>query len=385
MDRRVSVVKCADYDGCADAVKRAVSMIGGFEELIKPNMRVLIKPNLVARKNPDTAATTHPVLLREVIDECVRLGADVTVAESPGGAYTPQAVKSVYSGCGITNAVKGSGARLYTECSFTEAEYHEGKTVKSFPIIDPVLNAELIISLPKIKTHSMTSYTGAVKNMFGAVPCTHKAELHFRLDDRKAFCSMLVDLYSLINRVPVLTILDGITAMEGDGPTAGERRDLGILLCGMNAHALDLAACFIIGYGIDDVDTLREARERGFIPESAEELDILGEDIRELRVDDFKKPKSHFNLLRLLNLPPRLNSAVIKMLAARPELNPEKCVGCGECFRDCPPKAITMVDSKPRIDRDKCICCFCCQELCPKQAMGIKRPIANRIMLKLLK
>lgn len=385
MNNTVSIVKCESYDKAAAGVSALMEQLGGWDKLIKRGDRVVIKPNLVSRKNPDEAATTHPQVLRAVIDAVEKRGAEVIIAESPGGAYNPAVLKSVYSGCGITDAVEGTGARLNYDCSFKEVQYHEGRTMKSFPIIMPLLDADLIISLPKLKTHAMTSYTGGVKNLFGAIPGTHKAELHFRLDDRKAFCSMLVDLFCCVNRVPVLTIMDGIIGMEGDGPTSGQNRKLGLLLAGMNAHAVDLASCYIIDYRPDEVDTVREAVERGLIPDSALKLDIAGEDISGLVVKDFKKPESHFNLLKLLSLPPSMNRWVINRFAAKPKIDYSNCIGCGECFRDCPPKAIEMRDKRPYIDERKCIKCFCCQELCPKKTIKIHRSWMNRAMLKFLK
>ncbi len=385
MDNKVSIVKCFTYDKAAEGIDKAVGLLGGWDKFIKPGMRVVIKPNLVSRKKPEEAATTHPAVLRAVIEAVTSRGASALIAESPGGAYNAAVLAGVYGGCGITAAVEGTKAKLNYDCSFTEVSCHEGKTVKSFPIIDPILDADLIISLPKLKTHAMTSFTGAVKNMFGTIPGTHKAELHFRLDDRRAFCSMLVDLYCCVNRTPVLSIMDGIVGMEGNGPTSGENRELDIILAGMNAHAVDLAACYIIDYTPDEVDTVKEAYERGLIPKSAVELEILGEDMRKLVVKDYKKPESHFNLLRLLSLPPSVNSWVIKRFAAKPMIDYDGCIGCGECFRDCPPKAIEMVSRRPVINEDKCIKCFCCQELCPQKTIKIKRSWFNRAMLKILR
>lgn len=383
MADKVSVIRCESYSDCRAAIDEALSYIGGMSAYVKKGDRVLIKPNYVAKRRPGDAATTHPAFLHAVIRSAEEAGGIVTVAESPGGAYNAAALRSVYKECGAYEAIEGTNAVLNTDCSFSDAQLPDGKTIRSAQIIDPVLNADVIISLPKLKTHAMTAYTGAVKNLFGVIPGTHKAEMHFRLKDREPFCSMLVDLCERVR--PALSIMDGIWGMEGDGPTSGTSRHMGLVLASANPHALDLAACEMIGYTPDEVATVKEAVGRGLIPKSADGLEIMGERLRDVLIHDVVKPKSHFNLLQLLNLPPKLNSFVEGLLASRPKPDYSMCIGCGECARDCPPKAIRMVDKRPVIDKGECIRCFCCQELCPVHAMKIHRSIVNKFMVKVLK
>lgn len=360
-----------------------MALIGGIERFIKKGDKVVIKPNLVSKKKPEEAVTTNPDFLHAVIVMAERAGGIVTIAESPGGPYNAAALKGVYSVCGVDEAIEGTNAKLNFDTGFTEVRFPEGKTVKNIPIIDPILDADVIISLPKLKTHAMTSYTGAVKNLFGTILGTYKAELHFRLNERKSFCSMLVDLHECVK--PTLSIMDAVWGMEGNGPTAGQNRHIGLVMASENAHALDLAACHLIDYTVNEVDTVREAVERGLVADSAEKLEILGEDLAPLVMRDYVKPESHFNLLRLISLPASVNAWLTNALASRPKMNYDICVGCGECARRCPPKAIDMSGGKPVIDEKRCIKCFCCQELCPKKAVMIKRPLLNRFMLKFLK
>lgn len=378
---KVSVVKCADYSGAYEAVKRSLDLIGGIEKFVKPGDKVVLKPNYVSRRRPEAAVTTHPAILRAVIKLCEAAGGKVVVAESPGGPYNASLLKSVYTACGAIEAAEGTNAMINYDTAFEEVPYPEGAVLKKFPIIKPVLDADVIISLPKLKTHSMTSYSGAVKNLFGTVPGTYKAELHFRLDERKAFCAMLVDLCECVK--PTLAVMDGVWGMEGDGPTNGDRRDAGVIMAAANLHALDYAACKMIGYEPRDVDTVSEAKNRGLF--DPDEIDVAGDDPNSFGLGDFVKPESDFNLLKVVSLPPKLNAFVVKVLASRPKINFSECVGCGECFRCCPPKAIKMENGRPVIDKKVCIKCFCCQELCPKGAVKIKRPPLNRFMLKFLK
>lgn len=379
-DSAVSIVKCDRYSDCFKYVKDAVDMLGGIEKFVKKGDRVVVKPNLVSRKNPDEAATTHPEIVKAVCRLVKDAGGHAIIAESPGGAYNAAVLKSVYSGCGMDKAAEESGAELNYDTSFSDVRIPNGKTVKSLAVINPILNADAVISVAKLKTHAMTSYTGAVKNLFGAVPGTHKAELHFRLNEREAFCSMLLDLCGFIK--PSLSIIDGVWGMEGNGPTAGSNRHMGLIMASENPYALDLAGCRIIGYSPDEVSTVRQSLERGL---TGREPTVLGGDINSFIVPGVAKPESHFNLLKILPLPSALNAAVTNMFSARPEIDKSVCVGCGECMRCCPPRAIKMKNGKPEIDKGKCIKCFCCQELCPKKAVKIKRPLANRLMLKFLK
>ena len=182
MTDKVSIVKCERYAEVQNAVEQAVNLIGGIEKYVKKGDKVVIKPNLVSKKKPDEAVTTHPDFLRAVIVMVENAGGIVTIAESPGGPYNAAMLKSTYAACGIDNAIEGTNATLNFDTAFTEVHFPDGKTIKNIPIINPILDADVIISLPKLKTHAMTSYTGAVKNLFGTIPGTHKAELHFRLD-----------------------------------------------------------------------------------------------------------------------------------------------------------------------------------------------------------
>ena len=383
MNNKVSIVKCERYSDVQSAVENAVTLIGGIEKFVKKGSKVVIKPNLVSKKKPEEAVTTNPDFLHAVIVMVEKAGGIVTIAESPGGPYNTAALKGIYNICGVNKAVEGTNAALNFNTEFTDVHYPDGKTVKNIPIINPILDADVIISLPKLKTHAMTSYTGAVKNLFGTIPGTYKAELHFRLNERKSFCSMLVDLHECVK--PTLSIMDAVWGVEGNGPTAGQNRHIGLVMASENAHALDMAGCHLIDYTVNEVDTVREAVERGFVADNAGKLEILGEDLESLVMKDFAKPESHFNLLKVVSLPASLNAKLTNALASRPKMDYDICVACGECARCCPPKAIDMSGGKPVIDDKKCIKCFCCQELCPKKAVIIKRPILNRLMLKFLK
>jgi len=380
LDKTVSVVKCSDYQKAEDSVFKALELLGGIESFVSYGDRVLIKPNYVSKKNPSDAATTHPAILRAVVKAVIKAGGKAIIAESPGGVYSEGILKGLYKTCGALEAVEGLEATLNYDTEFSQVHFPNGKTLKSFPVIKPVLDADVIISLPKMKTHAMTDYTGAVKNLYGVIPGTYKAELHFRLNEKKDFCSMLLDLCECVK--PTLSIMDAVWGMEGNGPTAGENRHIGLVMASANPYALDLVCTHLMDYSPEAVETVRQAYERGLCTKNIGELNILGEALEKLVMYDYKKPDTHFDLLKIVPLPQSVKAAIENMASARPRINFDECIGCGECFRCCPPKAIDMVDQKPRINKKACIKCFCCQELCPKQAVKIKRSLLNRIMLK---
>lgn len=383
MDSRVSLTRCRGYEEVEKSVHDALGLLGGIENFIQPGDNVVIKPNLVAKKKPKEAVTTNPAFLHAVIQEVEAAGGRVTIAESPGGAYHASLLKGLYAGCGIDKAIEGTNAVLNYDTSFSEVAFEEGHTIKNFPIIQPILDADVIISLPKLKTHAMTSYTGAVKNLFGVIPGTYKAEYHFRLNDRAPFCSMLVDLCECVK--PTLSIMDGVWGMEGNGPTAGKNRFIGLVLASANSHALDLVACDLIGYAPDEVDTVKLAVNRGLCPAAVEDITVLGESVDDCRMKEFLKPETHFDLLKVVPLPAALKAKLTDMLRAKPAVQYEDCIGCGQCMRCCPPGAITMREKGPVIDMKQCIRCFCCHELCPEKAVEIKRPLLAKGMLKFLK
>ena len=381
---QVYLAPCTEYQ--YEPLKQAVDDI--FDHLalnrfLFQGANVVIKPNLLMKCNPDTAIITHPLLVAAVGTKVKELGGKVTIAESSGGRYTPSTVKNIYQACGYTNMAQQYGFLLNTDCSYRSLKAPNAIRCKEFQVISPILDADIIIDIGKLKTHCMTGMSGAVKNMFGVVPGLMKPELHCRFPDKKEFSEMLVDLCEAVR--PHIAIMDAVMGMEGNGPTAGQNRHIGLVMASENAHALDLASCYLIDYAPNEVDTVREAIERGLVCDSAEKIDIAGEDIKPLVMKDYLKPESHFNLIKLISLPDALNARLINALASKPAMDYDICVGCGECARCCPPKAIDMSSGKPVIDTKRCIKCFCCQELCPKKAVKIKRPLLNRFMVKFLK
>ena len=379
----VSIVPCKSYDAdvCRTALTQALAPFGGLD-WVKEGMHIVIKVNLVSAMKPEQAATTHPMLLCELTKMLRERGASVLLGDSPGGLYTAAHLNHVYDVSGMHDC-EAAGAELNQDFSQSDASFPEAVCAKKFTYTAYLDRADAIIDFCKLKTHGMMGMTNAVKNYFGVIPGTMKPEYHYKYPKAADFADMLVDLCEYCK--PRLCICDAVVGMEGNGPTAGQNRHIGLVMASENAHALDLASCYLIDYAPNEVDTVREAIERGLVCDSAEKIDIAGEDIKPLVIKDYLKPESHFNLIKLISLPDALNARLINALASKPAMDYDICVGCGECARCCPPKAIDMSSGKPVIDTKRCIKCFCCQELCPKKAVKIKRPLLNRFMIKFLK
>ena len=359
----VSLLSCKDYtlEKLREVLTQSFDNLGGVKKYIKPGQRVLLKPNLLMKKTPEKATTTHPMFVAALAQIIIAAGATVTIADSPGGFYSEGVLKGLYSTCGMTQAAEISGATLNYDTSFREVTYKEGRTSNVFSVISPVFEHDMVISVAKLKTHGLTTYTGAVKNLFGTVPGVNKAEYHLRFPDMNMFCGAIVDLCEYVS--PKLSFIDGIVGMEGEGPSGGNPREIGAVIASDSPHEADVVASGLIGLDIKDVPTLKIAVENGICPQ---EFEVVGDEFEP--IVDFKMPPN-----KLADLSGGSAMKVLrKMFAPKPVFDRKLCVQCGECVRCCPAKAIELVPF-PKVDMKKCIRCFCCQELCPKVAVKIKR------------
>lgn len=362
------------------AVHALFEDLGGVQKFVKPGNKVLLKVNLLLKKRPEEACTTHPAVVEAVVREFQEAGAIVTIADSPGGVYSVPILKSIYKAAGMQEVAERTGAALNLDIAFEEVETENGEMHRSFPVIKPVLDADFVVSLGKLKTHGMTGYTGAVKNLFGVIPGTYKAEYHFRYPSLTPFCEMLLDLAAFVK--PGLSIIDGIVGMEGPGPSGGSPREVGLLFASESPYLLDAVAARVIGFKTSEVETLRLASARGLAPENAEEIETVGVNWQEHVISDYKRAdEKSVSFLRYV--PKVFRPFAERLTSSKPVFMKEKCVRCGQCQKHCPPKAITMGSEVPVIDFDKCIKCYCCQELCPHRAVELRRPWLFRWVHKL--
>lgn len=374
----VAVVRCKTYDveAVKPALEEAVNAVNGLD-FVMLGMKIIIKPNLVSFKKPDAAATTHPALLEALVEMLLARGADVTIGDSPGGPHSLPLLNRVYTATGM-DRVEKLGAKLNRNMNEKTVDFPEGKVLKNFTYTEYLDEADAIIDFCKLKSHGMLGMSAAVKNLFGTIPGLKKPEVHYKFQNDAEFADMLVDLNEYFK--PRLAICDAVVGMEGNGPTAGTPRQIGAIIASKSTYYADVVGAELIGMNIDGLPTLQAAYERGFAPASSKNLRVYG-DIRALTVDDFKAPPVRgLSFMRKGNVLHFISKAALEH---KPTLKKRLCVGCGECARMCPAKAIEMKNKKPHINREKCIRCFCCQEFCPRAAMVAHRPLAAKVLNKL--
>lgn len=374
----VAVVRCKTYnvEAVKPALEEAVNAVNGLD-FVKSGMKIIIKPNLVSFKKPDAAATTHPALLEALVEMLLARGADVTIGDSPGGPHSLPLLNRVYTATGMDRLEK-LGAKLNRNMNEKTVDFPEGKVLKNFTYTEYLDEADAIIDFCKLKSHGMLGMSAAVKNLFGTIPGLKKPEVHYKFQNDAEFADMLVDLNEYFK--PRLAICDAVVGMEGNGPTAGTPRQIGAIIASKSTYYADVVGAELIGMNIDGLPTLQAAYERGFAPASSKNLRVYG-DIRALTVDDFKAPPVRgLSFMRKGNVLHFISKAALEH---KPTLKKRLCVGCGECARMCPAKAIEMKNKKPHINREKCIRCFCCQEFCPRAAMVAHRPLAAKVLNKL--
>ena len=379
----VSAVRLDEYDPqkARAALEDAISAVGGLD-FVKPGMRIGVKVNLVSAIKPSHAATTHPVLVRALCEMITERGAEAVIGDSPGGPFAGFYINRVYSVCGMTDAVT-DGVSLNDDFGTSVFENNtEAAVLRKFEYASWIRKVDAVIDFAKLKTHGMMTLSAAVKNLFGCIPGTVKPEYHYRFPNSRDFANMLIDIDEFVK--PALSIVDGVVGMEGNGPTMGKPREIGVLVASRSPYACDRICAEIIGLEEENVPTLALARERGLCP-PRELIEVKGNGA-DVRIADFENIERPNSIEFMNELPGILGKAfgsfLRKVLCSRPRLVPKKCVGCKKCFEICPAKAITMKKNKPSIDRKKCIRCFCCQEFCPKGALKVHRPAIARIVSK---
>jgi uncharacterized protein (DUF362 family)/Pyruvate/2-oxoacid:ferredoxin oxidoreductase delta subunit len=336
---------------------------------IKKGSRVVIKPNLLAPAGPERAMVTHPLVVKAVAEYVLEQGGRPQISDSPAmGSFW-----KVLNESGLGKALKGMDVEFR---EFRESvAVDTGEPFKKVEIAKDVLEADLLINVPKLKTHAQMRMTLGVKNLFGCVVGLRKPEWHFRTGvNRELFAALLVKIHHAIR--PAVTVLDGILAMEGQGPgRSGTPRELGIIAACNDAYALDIAVCRMLGVDPYRVFTNKAAREMGHV---VDEIEVTGE---VPVVDHFRFP----DIAPLVFGPERLHGFMRRHLVQRPLQDGSICRLCGECWKYCPAKAISREGVGIRIDYDRCIRCYCCIEVCPHAALRTKEPLLGKAFRKLVR
>lgn len=322
--------------------------------------RVLLKPNLAAARKPERCVTTHPEVVGAAIDYFRERGCRVSVGDSPAGAV--RGVARVWDATGMSEVCRARGADLVNfEAGGWVERSVEGRTYR---VARAALDCDRVVSLPKFKTHVLTLITGAVKNMFGCVPGFAKSTFHLTHPRPPAMSRVLVDVFAAVP--PWVTVVDAVEVMEGNGPSSGQVRTLGLIAAGRDAVALDAVLASLVGIDPLKVPTTREAWRRGLGSARPEDITVAGEAPGPERASGFAVPSNwHFFLV-----PGVLSRAALRWFWVRPAVVPGTCTGCGECEAACAAAAIGLgADGRASVDDARCVSCLCCIEACPSGAI----------------
>ena len=374
---RVIIIRCDTYadDQVITAIQKGFDMLGGISVFAKPGERIVMKPNILIGTDPDKGVTTHPAVFRAVGKLLKDAGANVLYGDSPSfGKSEPNLRRS-----GIKEVGDELGFIVADFDSGRPVSHKDALLVKKFVVANGVLDSDGLVSLPKFKTHGLVRFTGAVKNQFGCVPGLLKSQYHVKLPDPYDFATMLVDLNTLIK--PRLYIMDGIVAMEGNGPRSGKLKRLNVLLLSSDPIALDATACRIAYLDPEIVPTSKPGEKAGLGTYHIENIELMGGALESFVDTSFeinRTPPMHGS-------GGRLRVFLKNRITQRPVIDKAKCTCCGICITMCSvqPKAVDWYKGDksrpPRHDYNRCIRCYCCQETCPEGAIYLSSPLLGRI------
>ncbi len=375
---KVAIIRCESYqyDKVIKAIDKGISLLGGVQKFVRKGENILLKPNILVGEAPDKCVTTNPAVFKAVAEIFINAGVNLSYGDSPAIGNALKAAKKA----GLAQVADELNIKLGDFKTGVKVLFEDGILNRKFSIARAVLDNDGVISIPKLKTHGLEKLTGAIKNQFGCVPGMLKGEFHLKLPDADDFAKMLVDLNKLVN--PRLYVMDGIYAMEGNGPRGGTPRKMNIILLSSDPVALDATVCRLIKVNPEYVPTIKYGMQSGMGTYLKEEIELLGDDFDSFVKDDFqidKKPLKRFKYSYFANF---FNNRIV----SKPYIETDKCIGCGACVKMCPadPKAVFFKPEKatlyPEYNYEYCIRCFCCQEICPESAISLKSPFLRKIV-----
>jgi uncharacterized protein (DUF362 family)/Pyruvate/2-oxoacid:ferredoxin oxidoreductase delta subunit len=356
---RILLLDCTDYEAVEGKIVRV------FEEFSQQwsGKKVLVKPNILGSHSPERGVTTHPSIVRAVTKWLLDAGAQVAVGDNPGATGRGENERCARDS-GIADAALGCYVNISQDGVATEVK---SRFAQQLVVSRAVLDADILVSLPKFKTHALTQITGAIKNMFGVLVGGEKGRMHAVTGGYRNFAEVLVDIYQI--RPPDLVIMDAVIGMEGNGPSAGDLRQIGKIIASDDGVALDAVMATMMGKRPERIHMLKVAGQRGVGEIDLSKMDLIGE-LEVLK--DFRMPSTFFCQIAGWVANNRLLRPLIEY---KPVILEDRCKGCRVCAESCPVGAISVsvADKVPVIDRRICIHCYCCQELCPNDAVELRR------------
>lgn len=379
MREQVALINCSSYqlDELKKSLEEALFLLGGWSHFLKPGDKVFLKVNLLNASSPEKGVITHPHFVEAVINLIKKQGALPLVGESPGGINTHSKVEKLLKITGLGEVCERTETPfILLDHDIKKVRIPQGRLFRFIEMGREALEADVLIALPKLKTHGLVGMTGGVKVLFGLVPGLQKAQYHLKVPDQLDFSHLLLDVY--LAAQTKLFLMDAIEVMEGKGPSNGEVCQLGLVLASPSGLALDVVAAKLIAFNPTDVLTNRAALERGILPQ-LNEIEILGESLEDHIQPDFKHPPPNLQD----KIPDFLRKKLRNYTTPRPFLHqPSACTGCGVCKENCLVGAISFVEKKPSFNYQMCIRCFCCHELCAKGALDLYTPFLARLFQK---
>ncbi|MFX0104866.1 MAG: DUF362 domain-containing protein [Candidatus Hodarchaeota archaeon] len=372
MSSTISIVNVNDYESIPKAVVGAIKLIENYIPFdFSSSKQILLKPNLLRAKKD---ACTQPSFVEGVISYLKEKGIsmeNVSLGDSPGqqGKNASDVVRQI----GLLDICKKSGVKIIDfESEVPEVEMIEDAAqLKKFYVAKAIKDCDILINLPRLKSHAEAMITGAIKNYWGIIPGGLKAKYHLLGKSADKFGEVLADNFSWIlkHKAKRLTVYDLQEIMEGSmGPAGGKMVKWNLILVGTDELALDVVALEIGKLKAKNVPHVKNAIERNLGISNLDNIEIVGMSLEKAKKQTPKFNVPGSNMTSLISY--ITGHLAYKVMKKMPNLIEIRCAQCGQCAEICPAEAIKFEEGNyPDFSTKKCISCLCCMELCPENAI----------------